>query len=82
MELEKKRTTPSTPALAQKRAAAYRLGTIVLIALAVLTAIEFAVGRSGTAIVALLIIGLFKAGLILQYYMHISLLWSDEGGHG
>jgi len=82
MEMERERTVSPVAVLARKRAAAYRLGAMVLAALAVLTAIEFIIGRGGTAIAALFIIGFLKAGLILQYYMHVSLLWSEEGGHG
>jgi hypothetical protein len=67
------------PALAAKRQAAYRLGGLVLLGLAVLTIVEFAIGIAWASAVILLIIGLFKAGLILNYYMHLPRLWSEEG---
>ena len=66
-------------ALLTRRSAAYRLGGMVLIGLAILTAIEYGFGLALPSIVALLIIGLFKAGLIMQYFMHVSTLWSEEG---
>lgn len=63
----------------EKKAAAYRVGVITLIILAVLTAVEFWVSTSFTgAIVALLIIALVKAALIVQNFMHISRLWREE----
>jgi hypothetical protein len=62
-----------------KRSAAYRVGLMVLLGLAVLTAIEYGVGVALPSMVLLLILGLFKAGLIVQYFMHVSRLWSEEG---
>ena len=59
-------------------------GLKVIIALAVLTAIEFLVaveittGRFGI----LSVIALIKAALIVEYFMHYSRLWSDsDDGH-
>jgi hypothetical protein len=66
------------PALSAKRKAAYRLGGVVLIGLAVLTIVEFYIGTTWASAVILLIIGLFKAGLIVNYYMHLPRLWSEE----
>jgi hypothetical protein len=58
------------PALSAKRKAAYRLGG--------LTIVEFYIGINWASAVILLIIGLFKAGLIVNYYMHLPRLWSEE----
>jgi cytochrome c oxidase subunit 4 len=71
------------PATLASRRAAYRLGVYVLIALAVLTALEFviAVVLNGS-IGFLFVIALAKAGLILQYYMHLNKVWSGEEAHG
>ena len=66
-------------ALLAKRSAAYRLGVLVLIGLAVLTAVEYAVGVFWLSIAVLFVIGLFKAGLIVHYFMHITSLWTEEG---
>ncbi len=54
------------------RKAAYRRGVYVFVGLAVLTAFEFviAVVLSGSAALLFVLI-LAKAGLILQYYMHM-----------
>ncbi len=66
------------PALLAKRTSAYRLGAIVLAGLAVLTAVEYVVGVAWSSVVILLILGLFKAGLIVQYFMHVTRVWSEE----
>jgi cytochrome c oxidase subunit 4 len=65
----------------KKKAAAFRLGLIILLGLAVLTAVEYAVSFLDAALIALFIIALFKAGLILEYFMHLSSLWSEEENH-
>jgi heme/copper-type cytochrome/quinol oxidase subunit 4 len=63
-----------------KKSAALREGVIVFIALAVLTAVEYVVGvASGTAL--LLVLALVKAGIVINYFMHIRRLSSSEGGH-
>ena len=67
------------PALRAKRSAAYRLGALVLLGLAVLTIVEFGFAVTWASAVILLLIALFKAGLIVNYYMHVSRLWSEEG---
>jgi hypothetical protein len=64
------------------RKAGYRQGVMVLIGLAVLTVLEFVVAVILQGSVSLLfIIVLAKAGLILQYYMHVNRVWSDEEAH-
>ena len=62
---------------ARKRA--YLRGIVVFVALAALTALEFLIATvAGGSPVFLFIIALAKAGLIIQYYMHLSSVW--EGG--
>ena len=64
------------------RKADYRQGVMVLIGLAVLTVLEFVVAVILQGSVSLLfIIVLAKAGLILQYFMHVNRVWSDEEAH-
>ena len=67
------------PALRAKRSAAYRLGALVLLGLAVLTIVEYGFAVTWASAVILLLIALFKAGLIVNYFMHVSRLWSEEG---
>lgn len=64
------------------RKAVYRRGILVFVGLAVLTALEFWVASAaGGSPVFLFIIVLAKAGLILQYYMHLGQLWGEEEAH-
>jgi hypothetical protein len=65
----------------EQKSAAYELGGTVLLGLAVVTAVEYAFGVRGLSVVAMFIIALLKAGMILNYYMNISRLWSDEEVH-
>lgn len=63
-----------------RKAARLRLGLIVLIGLIILSGLEFGLAASlRTGIVPVLaVIALIKAGLILQYFMHLSQLWRVE----
>jgi caa(3)-type oxidase subunit IV len=62
-----------------KKKADYRQGIIVFLVLAVLTAIEVAVANYlDNPGVPLIIIALVKAGLIVQFFMHIYRLWREE----
>ncbi len=64
------------------RKADYRQGVMVLIGLAVLTVLEFVIAVILQGSVSLLfIIVLAKAGLILQYFMHVNSVWSDGEAH-
>ena len=65
----------------EEKASAYELGGTVLLGLAVLTAAEFAFGVRTFSIVALFIIAMIKGGMILNYFMHIARLWSEEETH-
>lgn len=65
-----------------KKKVAFRQGWIVLFGLAILTIIEYYASFLATsATVILFIIGLIKAWAIIKYFMHISTLWTEEGGH-
>jgi cytochrome c oxidase subunit 4 len=64
------------------RKAAYRLGILVFVALAILTGLEFWVSAgAGGSMVLLFLIALVKAGLIIQYYMHLRTVLSEEEAH-
>ena len=64
-----------------KRAAAYRLSTLVVLGLAALTVFEYFVAQTFPSTVLLLLIGLFKAVAVVNYFMHITRLWRQEGSH-
>ncbi len=61
-----------------KKAAAYRLGLITLVILAVLTAVEYVVSIYLGSLVLLFIIAVIKAAVIVQNFMHITRLWREE----
>ncbi|MEX1018826.1 MAG: cytochrome C oxidase subunit IV family protein [Litorilinea sp.] len=67
--------------MSEKRTAAYRLSTTIFIVLLVLTVIEYYAGLYFPSTIILLLLALFKAIAVVNYYMHISRLWSQEGGH-
>jgi heme/copper-type cytochrome/quinol oxidase subunit 4 len=59
----------------------YNQGVVVLIALAIFTAIEFGVAQGGGSGVALTVIALIKAGIIIQYFMHVGRIADTEDSH-
>ena len=64
------------------RKGGYRQGVMVLVGLAVLTVLEFVIAVILEGSVSLLfIVVLAKAGLILQYYMHVNSIWAEEEAH-
>jgi hypothetical protein len=77
--------TEAKPAGTPRRDArrqAYLQGALVFIALAVLTAAEFAIALATDGWIGLLFLtSLVKAGLIVVYYMHVKSVWSKEA-HG
>jgi cytochrome c oxidase subunit IV len=63
----------------EKKAAVYRQGMITIAILFVLTVIEFWIGVNvESRLVLIFIIGLLKAGIIVQNFMHIYRLWNEE----
>jgi len=62
-----------------KKSTDYLRGIITFVVLGALTAGEFWVSSvTHGSVVFLLIIAVIKAAIILQYFMHISHLWSEE----
>ncbi len=60
----------------------YRTGLIVLIVLLVLEVVDyFAAVWTGGSFTILFVLALINAAIIVQYYMHVGVLFSDEGGH-
>ncbi len=74
---------PLDPARRRRRSVAYRTGAAVLLGLAVLTAVEYGIAMAihSNVLPYLALIALIKAGLIVQYFMHVTQLWRREGGH-
>lgn len=68
-----------TNQLEQKKKAEYRQNLFIFLALVLLTLIEFFVAINlDDPRVLLVIIALVKAGLIVQFFMHIYRLWRPE----
>lgn len=64
---------------AKQKKAVYWQGVYIFLILAVLTAVEFAVFRvTDGAMVPIMLLALVKAGLIVQYFMHVYRLWREE----
>jgi hypothetical protein len=66
-----------------KKKKAYQLGLVVLFGLAALTGIEYAFAVTmpdANNIVPLFLVSILKSAAIMQFFMHMSQLWS-EGGH-
>ena len=59
----------------------YRTGVMVLLWLALLTAIEFVANMIGSSTVAMFLIAFIKAAIILQFFMHVSSLWLEGESH-
>lgn len=64
--------------MSERKSAAYRLGLITLVILAVLTIVEFFVAVYVQSLVLLFIIAVVKAAIIVQNFMHIARLWRQE----
>jgi len=64
----------------KNKAERFRLGWIVFIGLGILTLVEFWVATTvnGNVIPYLAVIALVKAGLVIQYFMHVAQLWHTE----
>jgi cytochrome c oxidase subunit 3 len=62
----------------QQKSSSLQLGLLVFGALAVLTAVEFALALITVLWQPLVLIALIKAGLVLYYYMHISRLFAAD----
>src|SRR4030042_435302 len=62
------------------KSSALQLGLLVLGALAVLTAVEFAIALTVNIWQVLSFIPIIKAGLVFYYYMHITRLFEDDSG--
>ncbi len=66
----------------KKKSIAFRQGIVVLLALAIFTAVEYWLGISEAPAVFLWVIGLVKAGLVVWFFMHIGRIFgTQEGGH-
>ena len=80
-QLAWKKQRDDTLASKAKLSSAYRTGVMVLLWLALLTAIEFVANMIGASTVAMFLIAFIKAAIILQFFMHVSSLWLEGESH-
>ena len=64
--------------LNDRKAAAYRMGLVTLIILAVMTVAEYFVSIYTGSLILLMIIAVIKAAIIVNNFMHITRLWREE----
>lgn len=65
----------------KKKAAAFQQGVITLIVLAALTGAEYYIAVNSNLWSVLVVVALIKAGIVLQYFMHLPRMFSEDGGH-
>jgi hypothetical protein len=63
----------------KRKSGIYREGVIVAIGLAILTGVEFYIALSLNSFAIMMILGVLKAILVVNYFMHIRSLWSEDG---
>ena len=61
-----------------RKGAAYRMGLITLIIMAVMTVAEYFVSVYTGSLILLMIIAVIKAAIIVNNFMHITRLWREE----
>jgi len=59
----------------------YRTGILIVLVLAVLTAIEFFIAIKMNSVVFLMLIAAAKAILVIWFFMHVKRLWAPEESH-
>ncbi|MEZ4831475.1 MAG: cytochrome C oxidase subunit IV family protein [Caldilineaceae bacterium] len=59
----------------------YRQGYVVALVLAVLTIVEYYAALHFPSAIILFLLAIFKAALVLNYFMHIRSVWSPEEEH-
>lgn len=65
----------------ERRSKAYTASITTAIILAVLTAVEWFVGLRFNGAAIMMLLGLLKAYFVVNNFMHVSRLWSTDGGH-
>ncbi len=62
----------------KRRSGIYREGVLVAIGLTILTAVEFYIALNLSSFAIMMILALLKAILVVNYFMHIRSLWSED----
>lgn len=66
---------------AKPKAGIYRTGYVVAIILAVVTVVEFYIATHFNSFAIMMVLGVLKAYFVVNYFMHIKSLWSEEESH-
>lgn len=56
-------------------------GVMVFVALTILTLLEYWIATAMESTGALIAVAILKASVVLQHFMHIARVTTDEGGH-
>jgi caa(3)-type oxidase subunit IV len=64
---------------ASDKAQELRRGVMVLIALAILSAVEYIIGTHSAPVIFMWMIALTKAGLVVWFFMHVKRAFEEEG---
>ncbi|MBK9941887.1 MAG: cytochrome C oxidase subunit IV family protein [Kouleothrix sp.] len=64
-----------------KKAADLRRGVVILVILAVFTIVEYILATQANVPLLLVLIAVIKAAIVLQYFMHLPRVFSEEGNH-
>ncbi len=59
----------------------YRTGYVVAIILAIVTVVEYYIATHFNSFAVMMLLGLLKAYFVVNYFMHIKTLWSEEESH-
>ena len=62
----------------KRKSAIYRQGIVVAIILAIVTGIEYYVALNLNSFAIMMILALLKAILVVNYFMHMRSLWSED----
>jgi heme/copper-type cytochrome/quinol oxidase subunit 4 len=66
---------------AKAKTGIYRSGYVVAIVLAIVTVVEFYIALTFNNFAIMMLLGLVKAYLVVNYFMHIKSLWTEEESH-
>ncbi|MBX3053238.1 MAG: cytochrome C oxidase subunit IV family protein [Caldilineaceae bacterium] len=67
--------------VAKAQTSVYRTGYVVAIILAVVTIVEFYIATHFNNFAIMMLLGLLKAYFVVNYFMHVKSLWSEEESH-
>ena len=59
----------------------FRRGNVAAVILVVITVIELILALTFDSVILLVLLSIFKAGIIIQVFMNISRLWNPEEHH-